>query len=81
VPQTEHKARNKNAEDTRERLRGLAHELSNSVETLLQASYLLNRNQLDADSKKWVKLIDTAAQDTARINRQIRDLLRAESQE
>jgi hypothetical protein len=42
---------------------------------------LLNQHQLDAEPKKWVKLIDTAAQDAARINRQIRDLLRAESEQ
>ncbi len=79
MPQTERKTRSRNAEDSRAKLRSLAHELSNSVETLLQASYLLNQNELNGDAKKWVKLIDTAAQDAARINRQIRDLLRAES--
>lgn len=77
---SERKAKPAASDEARARLRSLAHELSNSVETILQASYLLNQGELDGDSKKWVKLIDTAAQDTARINRQIRDLLRADSE-
>jgi signal transduction histidine kinase len=62
------------------RLRTLAHDLSNALETLLQASYLLNQADLDPNSKKWVQLIDTASQDAARINREIREILRAQSE-
>ncbi|MBA3914432.1 MAG: hypothetical protein H0X25_11420 [Acidobacteriales bacterium] len=68
-------------QELRARLRTLAHDLSNAVETVLQASYLLNQSNLDPESQKWAKLIDTAGQDAARVNRQIRDLLRAESPE
>ncbi|HWR37790.1 MAG TPA: hypothetical protein VN622_18155 [Clostridia bacterium] len=61
-------------------LRTLAHDLSNSIETIMQASYLLGQAQgLDATNKKWVELIDNAARDAARINREIRDILRAQS--
>jgi signal transduction histidine kinase len=62
------------------RLRALAHDLSNSLEAILQATYLLDKAKLPADSKRWVKLIDSSSQEAARINREIRDLLRALSE-
>ena len=48
------------------KLRALAHDLSNSIETILQACYLLGQANLEGNSKKWVGLIDNAAQDAAR---------------
>ena len=62
-------------------LRSLAHDLSNSIETIMQASYLLSQAQLDDANKKWLELIDAASRDAARINREIRDVLRAQSEE
>ena len=61
------------------RLRTLAHDLSNSIETVMQASYLLAQAKLDDTNKKWVELIDNAARDAARINREIREILRSQS--
>jgi len=61
------------------KLRALAHDLSNSVETIMQASYLLAQSKLDDNSKKWAELIDKASRDCAKINREIRDILRANS--
>lgn len=62
------------------KLRTLAHDLSNSIETIMQASYLLGQAQtLDDTNKKWVELIDNAARDAARINREIREVLRSNS--
>ena len=58
------------------RLRALAHDLSNSLETIMQASYLLAQSSLKEDEKKWVSLIEDAAQDAARINRDLREVLR-----
>ena len=59
------------------RLRALAHDLSNSIETILQASYLLAQMNLDENARKWSELIDKAGRDCARINREIREILRA----
>jgi signal transduction histidine kinase len=59
------------------KLRTLAHDLSNSVETIMQASYLLGQSNLDDTSKKWAELIDKASRDCAKINREIRDILKA----
>jgi hypothetical protein len=63
------------------RLRLLAHDLSNSLETLLQASYLLNQADLKPDARKWVQMIDAASQEATRINREIREILRTQSPE
>ena len=60
-------------------LRSLAHDLSNSLETILQASYLLTQTKTDANGKKWGQMIETAAQDAARVNREIRAILKAQS--
>lgn len=59
------------------KLRALAHDLSNSIETIMQASYLLGQSKLDETSKKWSELIDQGSRDAARINREIREILRA----
>jgi signal transduction histidine kinase len=58
------------------RLRTLAHDLSNSLETIMQASYLLGQSPLGADEKKWVELIESATQDAAQLNRELREMLR-----
>jgi K+-sensing histidine kinase KdpD len=59
------------------KLRALSHDLSNSLETIMQASYLLAQMGLHDDVKRWTELIDKAARDCARINREVRDILRA----
>jgi signal transduction histidine kinase len=66
--------------DIIQQLRTLSHDLSNSIETVMQASYLLGQANLDATNKKWVELIDNAVKDAARINREIREILRSQSQ-
>jgi signal transduction histidine kinase len=63
--------------ETVTKLRTLAHDLSNSIETIMQASYLLGQAKLDDNNRKWLELVDTAAQDAARINREIREILRS----
>jgi signal transduction histidine kinase len=68
-----------NPPDVIARLRALAHDLSNSLETVLQAAYLLQEAKLDGKNKKWARAIDDAARDAARINREIRKILNSES--
>jgi signal transduction histidine kinase len=70
----------KPVEDANSRLRHLTHDLSNSLETILQASYLLAQTRLDTKGKRWHQTIETAAQDAARINRSIRELIREEQE-
>lgn len=62
-------------------LRTLAHDLSNSLETIMQAAYLLGQAKLDEPDKKWVVLIDQATQEAAQINRRIREVLRSQSEQ
>jgi hypothetical protein len=62
-------------------LRTLAHDLSNSIETIMQATYLLSQAEFDETNRKWLELIDQATRDAAKINRQIRELLRTQSHE
>ncbi len=65
--------------DVAANLRALAHDLSNSLETVLQAAYLLQEANLDGQNQKWAQMIDAAARDAARINREIRKILNTES--
>ena len=68
----------KMSSETNSKLRSLAHDLSNSIETIMQASYLLAQAKLDDTDKKWLELIDQAARDAARINREIREVLKSQ---
>lgn len=63
------------------RLRVLAHDLSNALEAILQASYLLSHGKSETENKKWAKLIETSSEQAARINREMRKLLRAIGEE
>ena len=63
------------------RLRTLAHDLSNALEGILQASYLLSQSKLEDDPKRWAQLIDASSQEAARLNREIRQWLRLLSEE
>jgi signal transduction histidine kinase len=65
--------------ETVARLRTLAHDLSNSIETVMQASYLLAQSKLDDSNQKWLQMIDSAAQEAAKINREIREILRSQA--
>jgi hypothetical protein len=65
--------------DISKELRTLAHDLSNSIEMIMQAAYLLNQGKLDDTSKKWAEMIDNGARDAAKINRDIREILRSRS--
>jgi len=65
--------------ETVTKLRTLSHDLSNYIETIMQASYLLAQAKLDDNNKKWLELVDKASQDAARVNREIREILRSQS--
>ena len=58
-------------------LRALAHDLSNSLEAIMQASYLLGQAKLEGESKRWAHLLEVSSEEAARINRDIRKLLRS----
>ena len=61
------------------KLRTLSHDLSNAIENVMQASYLLAQSHLDDQSRKWLALIDGAAKEAAHLNREVREILRSHS--
>lgn len=61
------------------KLRTLSHDLSNAIENVMQAAYLLAQSPLDEQSKKWLSLIDQAANEAAHLNREVREILRSHS--
>lgn len=79
-PQPKMEPTTKMPAEINKQLRSLAHDLSNSIETVMQAAYLLSQGSLDETNKKWASLIDTAARDAARINREIREILRSQTE-
>jgi hypothetical protein len=60
-------------------LRTLAHDLSNALETIVQATYLISQSGPPEGSRRWVEMIDQASQDAVRINNRLRELMRAHS--
>jgi hypothetical protein len=81
VPKPDQPAQVTLSTETIKQLRTFAHDLSNSIETIMQASYLLSQGKLDETNQKWAGLVDQAARDAARINRDIRDVLRSLSEQ
>ena len=61
-------------------LRSLAHDLSNSLETIMQATYLLAQADLKEADKKWLEMVENASRDAARISREMREILRGQSE-
>lgn len=66
------------AEIARE-LRTLAHDLSNSLETIIQATYLIAQSGPPENQRRWIELIDQASQDAVKINNKLREIMRANS--
>ncbi|MBI1740927.1 MAG: hypothetical protein HYR57_08630, partial [Candidatus Koribacter versatilis] len=61
-------------EITRE-LRSLAHDLSNSLETIVQALYLVSQSDLPESTRRWLEMMQHASQDAVSINRKLREIL------
>lgn len=60
-------------------LRSLAHDLSNALETIVQADYLLLQAGPPENTRRWVEMIDKGTKDAVRINAQLREMLRRHS--
>lgn len=68
---------NRLSDETVATLRKLSHDLSNAIENVMQASYLLSHSKLDEQCTKWLSLITSATEEAAQVNRQIREILRS----
>jgi len=60
-------------------IRRLAHDLSNALEIIVQANYLLGTVSIDEAGKQWTQLLDQGVRQAADINRDLRDYIRANS--
>jgi hypothetical protein len=70
---------NKIPPESGKELRALAHDLSNALETILQASYLVAQSEMPEPSRRWVEMIDQATKEAVRLNRKLREILRSQS--
>jgi hypothetical protein len=66
------------AEQAKE-IRRLSHDLSNALEIIVQANYLLGAMSHDEAAKEWVRLLDSGVVQAAGINRSLRDYVVAHS--
>jgi hypothetical protein len=66
------------AEQAKE-IRRLSHDLSNALEIIVQANYLLNATTQDESAKQWIQLLDNGVLQAAGINRSLRDYIVANS--
>jgi hypothetical protein len=66
------------AEQAKE-IRRLAHDLSNALEIIVQANYLLGAMSHDEGAKQWIQLLDNGVAQAAGINRNLRDYIVAHS--
>jgi hypothetical protein len=60
-------------------LRSLAHDLSNSLETIVQATYLVSQTELPENTRRWMEMMDQASQEAVLLNRKLREILRSQS--
>ncbi len=60
-------------------LRMLAHDLSNALETVVQATYLISQAGPPENLGRWVEMIDQASQEAVKINQKLRQILREQS--
>jgi len=66
-------------QDLAKELRTLAHDLSNALETIVQATYLINQSAPPENTRRWAELIDQASKDAVQINQKLRQILRSQS--
>lgn len=57
----------------------LAHDLSNALETIVQATYLISQAVPPENLRRWVELIDQASEEAVKINHKLRQVLRSQS--
>jgi DNA-binding MarR family transcriptional regulator len=66
------------AEQAKE-IRRLAHDLSNALEIIVQANYLVSTMSQEEATKQWVQLLDSGVAQAAAINRSLREYIVANS--
>jgi K+-sensing histidine kinase KdpD len=64
---------------TAKELRALSHDLSNALETIVQATYLILQAGPPEKSRRWVELVDEASQQAVQLNHKLREVLRSQN--
>lgn len=65
--------------DVVKELRVLAHDLSNALEAVVQATYLARQANPHENTRRWLEVIDKSSQEAAQINQKLREILRSQS--
>ncbi len=60
-------------------IRRIAHDLSNSLEIIVQTSYLLSMAELKEPASEWLKMLDSGVAKALENNQQLRDYLKLHS--
>jgi len=63
-------------EDLALEIRKLAHDLSNSLEIIVQTSYLLSTTELKPPADDWMRMLDNGVQKSLEINQRLRDYIK-----
>lgn len=58
-------------------IRRLSHDLSNALEIIVQANYLLSTAVLDEAARQWTQLLDQGVRQAAGTNHDLREYIRA----
>ncbi len=58
-------------------IRRIAHELSNSLEVIVQTSYLLSMAELKEPAAEWLRMLDSGVNKALELNSDLRDYIKA----
>ena len=58
-------------------IRRIAHELSNSLEVIVQTSYLLSMAELKEPAAEWLRMLDSGVNKALEQNSNLRDYIKA----
>jgi hypothetical protein len=57
-------------------IRRLAHDLSNSLEIIVQTSYLLSMAELKEPASGWLRMLDSGVQKALGLNQELREYVK-----
>jgi hypothetical protein len=60
-------------------IRRIAHDLSNSLEIIVQTSYLLSMAELKEPASEWLRMLDSGVNKALDLNGQLRDYIKTHS--
>lgn len=58
-------------------IRHIAHELSNSLEVIVQTSYLLSLAELKEPAAEWLRMLDSGVNKALELNSTLREYIKA----